>query len=132
MSVEPAYVAAAVAGIRNVLRWADMLGDEMEPISGIRLLSPGYTMRRAQHPFSPTSGIVSYLVRAGDSVAKGEPVARLADIYGRPLGENDGRIYSELDGIVLGVSQGAVCYQGDPLLSLAIRDDSDLVVPFPS
>jgi predicted deacylase len=132
MSVDRAYVAAAVGGIRNVLRWADMLDGEMEPISGIRLLAPGYTMRRAQHPFAPASGIVSYLVRAGDPVASGEPVARLADIYGRPIGESDGLICSELDGIVLGVSQGAVCYQGDPLLSLAIRDDSDLVVPFPA
>jgi predicted deacylase len=132
MSVEPTYVAAAVGGIRNVLRWADMLDGEMEPITGVRQLSPGYAMRRAQHPFAPASGIVSYLVRAGDPVKSGEPVARLADIYGRPVGENDGLICSELDGIVLGVSQGAVCYQGDPLLSLAIRDDSDLVVPFPA
>ena len=33
--------------------------------------------------------------------------------------------------IVLGVVLGAVCYQRDPLLSLAIRDESSLVLPYP-
>jgi predicted deacylase len=131
MSVDPVIVSAAVSGLRNVLRWADMLDGPPELISGIRVLSPGYPMRRVHHPFAPNSGIVSYLVQAGDAVAIGDAVARLSDIYGRPCNE-DGLIHSDLDGVVLGLTQGGICYQNDPLLSLAIQDDSDLVVPFPT
>ncbi len=132
LSVDPAVVAAAVTGIRNVLRWAGMLDGPMEPISGIRILSPGYALRRTQHPFAPQSGIVSYDVRAGDTVTIGDPIACLTDIYGRPFDGGSGLIRSELDGIVLGLSQGAICYQNDPLLSLAIRDDSELIAPYPT
>ena len=131
LSVEPGIVSATVSGLRNVLRWADMLDGPAESISGIRVISPGYPMRRIHHPFSPQSGVINYLVKAGDPVAIGDPVARLSDIYGRPCGD-DGVIRSDLDGIVLGLTQGAICYQNEPLLSLAIHDDSDLVVPFPT
>src|SRR5207247_2410486 len=129
-SVDPSIVSAAVTGIRNVLRWAGMLDDPMEPVVGIRMLSPGYTLRRTQQPFAPQSGIVSYLVKSGDTVTIGDPVVCLKDIYGRPYDGGTGLIRSELDGIVLGLTQGAICYQNDPLLSLAIRDDSDLILPY--
>jgi len=132
LSIDPAIVTAAVSGLRNVLRWAGMLDDPSEPITGVQVLNPGCAVRRALHPFAPTSGIVHYLVKAGDSVAAGDPVVRLVDIYGRPIGKDDGLIRSALDGTVLGLSQGAVCYQNDPLISLAVRDESDLVLPFPA
>ena len=71
-------------------------------------------------------------MKAGDTLTIGDPVARLTDIYGRPCCGDDGLIRTELDGIVLGLLQGATCYQNDPLVSLAIRDDSELVAPFPT
>ncbi len=132
LSVDPAIAAAAVSGLRNVLRWAGMLDGPMESITGVRVLMPGYPLRRTQHPFAPQSGILSYLVRAGDTVTIGDPVATLSDIYGRPYDGGDGLIRSELDGIVLGLIQAAICYQNDPLISLAIRDDSELIAPFPT
>lgn len=132
MTVDQDIVKAAVSGIRNVMRWAEMLDGSAEPITSIRVLSPGYAIRRTQHPFAPRSGIVSYFVKAGDTVAMGDPVARVCDIYGRPLGDDDGIVRTEYDGIVLGVVLGAVCYQSDPLLSLAIRDESSLVLPYPA
>jgi predicted deacylase len=132
LTVDPVIVDAAASGLRNVMRWAGMLTDPLEPITGIRILAPGYPMRRMLHPFAPKSGIVRYFVRAGEAVTAGDPVAQLTDIYGRPLGPDDGLIRSDFDGIVLGVSQGATCYQNDPLLSLATRDDGELVVPFPT
>jgi predicted deacylase len=131
MTVDQDIVKAAVSGIRNVMRWAGMLDGAAEPITGIRVLSPGYPIRRTQHPFAPHSGIVSYFVKAGDTVAIGDPVARICDIYGRPIGNDDGIVRTEYDGIVLGVVLGAVCYQSDPLLSLAIRDESSVVLPYP-
>lgn len=85
MTVDPAIVAAAAAGIRNVLRYAGMLSTPPEPIAGIRILAPGYPVRRMMHPYAPASGIVEYLVKSGDTVTIGDPVARLTDIYGHRL-----------------------------------------------
>ena len=42
LTVDPTMVKAAVAGIRNVMRWAGMLDGKPEPISGIKILSSGY------------------------------------------------------------------------------------------
>jgi predicted deacylase len=131
MTVDLDIVAAACAGLRNVLRWAEMLDSPTEPIEGIKVLTPGYTIRRINHPYAPHSGIVHYLVRTGDTVRSKEPVARITDIYGRPLGDEDGLIRSEHDGFVLGLSQGLTCYQSDPLISLAIRDTGEMVLPLP-
>jgi predicted deacylase len=132
LTVDPVIVEAAASGLRNVMRWAGMLTDPVEPITGIRVLTPGYPMRRMLHPFASKSGIVRYLVGVGETVTAGDPVAQLTDIYGRPLEPDDGLIRSDFDGIVLALSQGAICYQSDPLLSLATRDDGELVVPFPT
>ncbi len=132
MTIDPAIVAAAATGVRNVMRHVGMLDDEPEPITGIRVLNPGFSVRRMMHPYAPESGIVHYLVKSGDPVTAGDPIAQLSDIYGRPIGPRDGQVASEHDGYVLGLNVGAVCYQHDPLLSLAVRDNGDLVLPFPS
>ena len=71
-------------------------------------------------------------MKAGDPVAIGDPVARITDIYGRPIGDGNGLVRSEYDGTVLGVIPGAACYKNEPLLSMAIRDDNELVLPFPT
>ncbi len=132
MTVDPAIVAAAAAGVRNVLRFADMLSGEREPISGIKILQPGYPVRRMMHPYAPASGVIQYFVGSGDTVTIGDAVARLTDIYGRPIGSNDGLILSDYDGFVLGLNVGAACYQNDALLSLVVRDESELLLPFPA
>ncbi|HVO42355.1 MAG TPA: succinylglutamate desuccinylase/aspartoacylase family protein [Aggregatilineales bacterium] len=131
LTVDSTIVAAAVAGLRNVMRWAGMLDDAPEAITGIPILNPGYPIRRINHPYAPTGGIVSYRVRVGDTVRAKDPVARLTDIYGRPIGPHDGLVRSEHDGIVLGLTQGLTCYQSDPLVSLAIKDEGALVLPLP-
>jgi predicted deacylase len=132
MTVDPVIVNAAVIGIRNVLRWAGMLSDTSEVLTDIRVISPGYPVRRMMHPYAPTSGIINYLVQSGDTVTIGDTVARISDIYGRPIGKNNGRVVTEYDGFVLGQNVGAVCYENDPLLSLAVRDESELILPYPA
>jgi hypothetical protein len=130
LSVDPVIVSAASAGIRNVMRWASMLDNGAEPITGIKVLTPGYPIRRIQHPHAPDSGIAHFLVKSGDPVKKGDRIARLSDMWGRPIGPDGGAILSGLDGFVLGVMQGALFYHNDPVLSMAIRDDSELLVQF--
>jgi uncharacterized protein len=132
LTVDPDMVKAAVAGTRNVLRWAGMLDSDPEPITGIKVLSPDYPIRRTQHPYAPRGGICEVLVKAGDKVMIGNPVARITDIYGRALGPDDGLVRTEYDGYVLGVTVGGMCYRNEPILSLAIRDTGDLVLPYPA
>src|SRR5258708_1729533 len=121
LTVDHAMVQAAVSGIRNVLRWAGMLDGPAEPITGIKLLNPAYPVRRMQHPFAPHGGILHYYVQAGDSLTAGDPVERLTDIYGRPLGGDDSIIRREHDGTVSGGALCAGCYLNEPLLGLSIR-----------
>jgi predicted deacylase len=130
LSVDPAIVAACCAGLRNTMRFAGMLDSAMEPVTGIDVLTPTHPIRRIQHPYAPQSGIIAYYVKSGDQLKRGDAIGRLTDIWGRPIGVNDGLIKTDHDGYVLGVAQGAAFYQGESLLSLAIRDDSDLLVPF--
>jgi hypothetical protein len=130
LTVDPAIVDACNAGIRNVMRWANMLDGAMEAITGVPILKPDYPIRRTPHPFAPHSGIVDFFVKSGDPVTKGMPIARITDIFGRVIGADAGLIRSDHDGFVLGISQGAAFYQNETITSLAIRDDSELLVPF--
>lgn len=131
MYVEPNVVDACLAGIRNTLRWAGMLAGEREPIEGIPVLRPGYAVRRHLHPHAPRGGIVHHLVRPGEWFVEGQPLARMVDIYGQPLGEDNGLLRSEHEGFVIGWQHGVVRYQGEPIMMLAIRDENEMVVPYP-
>ena len=131
LTIDQAIVTAAVTGVRNVLRSIGMLDSAPEPTEGVRVLNPPYPVRRMLHPFAPASGIVEYKVRSGDSITAGQAVARLTDIYGCPIGADDGLIRTEFDGYVLGLSVGAACYQGNPLLSIATHDDNNLILSYP-
>jgi len=126
---DPAIVAASAAGTRNVLRWAGMLDGEREPITGIRVVDPGFRVRRRGAPRVNEACVVLHTVEPGDLVAAGDPVAEIRDIWGRPLG--DGVLRSEYDGFVIGRSHGIYFYPGDEILALAIRDDAPLVMPYP-
>jgi predicted deacylase len=122
-------VAASVAGTRNVMRWAEMLDGEMEPIEGITLVDPGYPVRRCQTPRVDEACVVLHLVEPGDLVEKGDPVAEVRDVWGRPLG--DGLLRSEYDGFVAGRSHGIYYYPGNAVLGMAIRDEAPLIAPYP-
>jgi predicted deacylase len=126
---DPAIVAASAAGTRNVMRWAGMLDDDPEPIQGIKIVDPGFPVRRCSTPRVQQACVVRHLVEAGDVVLAGKPVAEARDIWGRPLG--DGLIRSEYDGFVMGRSHGIYFYPGDAILCMAIRDDAPLVAPYP-
>lgn len=124
-----AHVAAALAGIRNVLRWADMLPGPHEPVTGVPVIAPGYPVRRVQHPRVPVACVVHPLVEPGQVVRAHEPVARMVDIYGRPAGTQDGLLCTEHEGFVLGLYPGITYYPNEPVMGLAIRDEGELVVP---
>ncbi len=126
---DPAIIQAAVAGTRNIMRWAGMLDGDMEAISGIQVVDPGYAVVRRQTPRLKQTGVVYHLVQAGDPVAAGQPVAEVCDIWGRPLG--DGYVYAEEEGFVIGRSHGVFYYPGEAVLSMAVRNTQPMTEPYP-
>ena len=126
---DPAIVAAAVAGTRNVMRWAGMLDGDPEPIQGVPVVDPGFPVRRCMTPRVAEACVVLHLVQAGDPVQEGDPVAEVRDVWGRPLGE--GLLRAEYDGFVMGRSHGIYFYPGEAVLGMAIRDEAPLVAPYP-
>ena len=127
---DPRIVAASVAGTRNVLRWAGMLDGEPEPITGIKVVDPGFQVRRMQTPRVQEACVALHLVEAGDIVKAGDPLAEVRDIWGRPIG--DGLLRSEHDGFILGRSHGIYYYPSDAVLCTAVRDSAPLIGPYPA
>lgn len=128
--VDPNALAAAKTGILNVLKWAGMLPGEIEQITTVPVPRLAFNTMRENTPRAHTSGVLHYYVKPGDIIEKGQVIAELHDIFGRPLA--DGEIRSEHDGWVLSLSRGAMCYQGQVITNLAIRDDEPMVEPFPN
>jgi len=126
---DPAIINAAAAGTRNILRWAGMLEGEMETINSIQVVDPGYPVRRCPTPRMKEAGVVMHLAQPGDFVKAGDPVAEVRDIWGKPLG--DGYLHSEYEGFVIGRSHGIFYYPGDPVYTLAVRDDLPVVGAYP-
>lgn len=125
--VNVTHVRAAVAGIRNVMRWAKMLPGSYEPIHDVPVLDLGYPVRRMQHPRVKQACIVHHLVQPGERVRRGDPVARAVDVFGRPI-EGNGLLYSEFDGFVLGLYSSLAYYPNDGVMGLAVRDDAGAIV----
>lgn len=130
MYVDAGVVEACKAGLRNTLRWAGMLGGAMEPILGIPVIRPGFAVRRADNIYAPQTGIVHHLVRPGETFVRSQPLLRMTDIFGMPLGDNDGLVHSDYDGFVYGWNHGIVRYRGETIMTVAIRDKEEMVVPY--
>ena len=126
---DPVIIQAACAGTRNVMRWAGMLEDEPEAIEDIRVIRPGYPVRRMRTPRVQEACIVHHLVDAGVRVGKGDVVAEMRDVWGRPVG--NGVIRSSHEGIVLGRAHGVYLYPGQPIMTMAVRDGDTLTAPYP-
>lgn len=126
---DPNIIAASVEGTKNVLKRLGMLEGDIQPIRGIKVIRPEYSVKRCMHPRVRTSCVVLHNVEAGDWVKQGQVVAEMRDIWGRLLPE--GLLTSEVEGFVVGRAHGIYYYPGDAVLCMAIRDESPLVEPFP-
>jgi predicted deacylase len=131
MHVDPGVVGACCTGIRNVMRWAGMLDGPLEPIEGIPVIKPGYSVRRMIHPYAPSAGLVHHLVRPGEFFERGQPLARLTNVFGDPIGRDWGLLRAKQDGFVIAWHHGVLRYQGDAIMIIAVRDRGNLVEPFP-
>ncbi|MHA2423713.1 MAG: succinylglutamate desuccinylase/aspartoacylase family protein [Candidatus Thorarchaeota archaeon] len=127
--VIPEVVAGSVKGTLNVLKAINMIPGEIEPITEFPCPQPDYRIRRLAHPRSPTSGIIQFLVSPGDIVSKGQAIAKISDIHGRPIG--DGVIKSEYDGVMLNLQNRMTVYPEQPISEMGVKDTHPIVVPKP-
>jgi hypothetical protein len=124
---QPEIVNASLAGLRNVLRWAGMLPGDPEPITGIKIVDPGFPTRRRSVARVTQPCFAHHLVEPGDVVKIGDPLVEMRDAWGRVLGT----LTSEYDGFVISRPRGILFYPGEATLLLAIRDDEPLVGEYP-
>ena len=128
--IDPRALEAGTTGILNALKWAGMLPGDPQQITSVPAPKPDFNTRRESQPRAHQSGIIRYRVQPGDLISKGQVIAILTDIFGRTL--SDGEIHSPEDGWVISLNLGAICYQGQVVTNLALRDDGPMVEPFPS
>ena len=124
------HLAAGVAGAFGVAVELGLLADGdvpesvSEPGAGVDPAPVEFPVRRFRAATADVSGLVRHRVDAGDAFAEGEVLADVVDAAGAARGT----VAAEHDGYVLGRSEGLAVYEGDPVGSLAVRDDGDLVV----
>ncbi|MBK6794644.1 MAG: succinylglutamate desuccinylase/aspartoacylase family protein [Anaerolineales bacterium] len=123
----PEVVNAGVAGLRNVMRWGGMLGGEMEPITGIKVVDPGFATHRRSVARVTQACIVHHLKEPGDLVKVGDPLVEMRDAWGRSLGV----LHSEYDGFVISRPSGILYYPGESTVLLAIRDEEPRIGEYP-
>ncbi len=127
--IDPKALAAGSTGILNSLKWAGMIPGEVQPITSVPVPQVSFNTKRENQPRAKSSGVLRYHVKPGDIVQKGDIIATLTDMFGRPLPE--GEIEALSDGWIISLSRGAICYQGQTITNMAIRDDEPMVEPFP-
>lgn len=121
--IEERYLNAAVSGIHNVMRVLDMLPGEPKPNEAAYSAPVDYDVKRVDGPVTDVPGIVRHRVDVGDVVAPGDPIADITD----PHGTVKTTVETEQEGYVLGRRQGVAVYENDILVSMAARDDGDLI-----
>jgi predicted deacylase len=128
--IDERNVRAAVIGLRNLLRWANMLAGEREPMPSLSLPPTKQRLRRDDGPYPPVAGILDYRVQPGDWVPAGGVVADLRDMWGRPIG--DGVIRVDVDSWVIGLEDGLLAYPGAAIAHVGIVEDSPIVDLWPA
>ena len=129
--VDDALLEAGVAGVFGVAVELGLLasGDVPESVGapgvGVDPAPVDFPVRRFRGPTTDDSGVVRHRVAAGDAFAEGDVLARVVDA----AGAERATVRADSDGYVLGRNEGLAVYEGDPIGSLAVRDDGDLVVP---
>ncbi|MGN6810335.1 MAG: succinylglutamate desuccinylase/aspartoacylase family protein [Thermomicrobiales bacterium] len=129
-AVDPAAVAAGVAGVTNALRWAGMLPGEPKPITACPVVKTDYPTKRDDTARAPRAGILAPALEPSARFGRGQLLAHLVDLWGRPL--PGGEIAAPADGWLIGWNNGLAKYAGQTVASLATRDDAPFVAPHPN
>ncbi|RAW46887.1 deacylase [Halorubrum sp. 48-1-W] len=117
--------AFAVAVERGLLAPDDVPADVDEPGTYVDDAPVEYPVRRYRGPTTDVSGLVRHRVDAGEVFSEGDVLADVVSATGEPRGT----VEADHDGYVVSRCEGLAVYEGDPVASLAVREDGDLVVP---
>lgn len=119
--VDPVARTIGIAATLNVLRGAGMSPGQPAPIDGLAAPRQPFPVMRDLVPRARATGILHYEVEPGDPVHVGDRLATMTDLHGRPLAEH-GEILAEHDGWILALPRGAICFEGEAVVHMAVRD----------
>lgn len=126
-AVEEAHRAAGVAAVYRAMVHLGMLAAVPNHVAEA---APSYEspvdfpVRRYRGPNAPRAGICRHEFEAGEAFEAGTQLATLVS----PHGDERDAISVSHDGYVLGRAN-TICYENDPVTSLAVRDDGPLIAP---
>ncbi|MDQ6603858.1 MAG: succinylglutamate desuccinylase/aspartoacylase family protein, partial [Chloroflexota bacterium] len=129
IGVDWAAVEAAVQGIENTLVWAGMVDGEIRQPTGVRIVAPDFPTREDDSIRARATGIIEPLLMPGDAFVAGDLLARMVDLWGRPIPESEMR--AGADGWLVGWNNNLLKYPGERVALLAVRDDAPLIAPWP-
>ena len=128
-AVDRTLAAAAVIGLRNVMRWAGMLGGDPEPAPALPRPPDGRVRRREDGPYPPAAGILDFRVEPGDYMKEGGVVATLTDIWGRAVGGGSVSVGPET--WIIGIEDGVLAYPGAAIAHVGVLETGPLVERWP-
>ena len=118
--VNEVNVDIGVRSVYNLLSKLKMVSDvELFRYSGNTDGTNHGMLSYRQTPNSSSSGIIRFLVRAGETVTKGQPVAKIVNA----LGKQREIILAPEDGIVLGLSDSSVAFPGAPVMAFGLTTE---------
>jgi uncharacterized protein len=128
--VDAAIVDACAIGLRNMMRWAGMLGDAIEPMPAMPGPPDKRRRRREDGPYAKSTGVLDFRVKAGDYLKDGGAVASVSDLWGRPVADG-ATIDVPADTWIIGIEDGVLAYPGAAIAHIGVLEDGPLVEPWP-
>ncbi len=115
--VDNRKVASGLSGVKNVIASLGLIRRNVALPSRKNFIGSAVLK-----PLMPKSGVVKFLVTVGEEIEVGTPVAELRNIFGEEI--CGGKILSTVKGKVLYLYEGAFFNQGQPLLRVAVREET--------
>lgn len=106
-------VKMGVSAVLKVLQSLGMINYQAD-IPPSYQFTPDKMLHYSNKPLCSTSGIIRFMVAAGQQVKIGKPIAKIYNVFGRPLET----IKTTREGIVLGLSDSSVAFPGMPIASM--------------
>ncbi len=112
------FVEAGVQGVLNSMGWLGMIERAPDAWRDAHEIRAGYALRRDHEIRANTTGMMKYLVAAGDYVRAGQPVARVKNLIGLPVET----VVAPCDGYVLYLGNRVMVIPGTEIMALAVAD----------
>lgn len=129
IEVDWKILEAGIIGVQNVLKELNMIDGELQKITKIPIIGKTQPLRYIPHPRANQTGIIHFRIKEGDFVEKGDIIAEIVDIFGRPL--EKGIIKTEIEGYVFMMKEGILVYSNQVLCWIATKDDQPMVNIWP-